>query len=237
MFTNNSNVSKGIDPVAFLFDRRRSSHIKYRKKAEEMLRLFADLEKMTGEAFAGQDWLADRLNICIRYVQKIIAELRNAGLILVIRREQNFYKVLHFFGKTPRTYKSPPASDQPKASSQRTAPKPTQGVSPGVRVGENIPESEIPAEIKKAKVEEAQEEKRVAEARAAREEEEARAISPEVKEAIELAAKQVKKANIGKRPTSNEYCERVSRRLAEWGISAPRLAVAAIVLQYWQSWF
>ncbi|MGI0016138.1 MAG: hypothetical protein ACREBU_22180 [Nitrososphaera sp.] len=65
-------------------------------------------------------------------------------------------------------------------------------------------------------------------------------VAPVIKEAVEEAAKEVKKEIInggGKRPTAYHYCEAVMRLLAAWKIEAPRQIVGDVVLQRWQSWF
>jgi hypothetical protein len=77
------------------------NHVRFLSKCVEAFWLIYEGQQLTGEAFFQQQWLAIRLEVTVRHAQNVIAELKSRKLIEVDRRDQNYYRVVEFFSKSP----------------------------------------------------------------------------------------------------------------------------------------
>ncbi len=207
-----------------MLDGNHADHVPFVDMALEMFELIKDLQKMKGMAFARLKWIAQRFNISKRYAQKVLKVLRDTQLIEVKRREKNYYRLNPLLTQSGAKERS---HSTDKKQAQREA-----------AVSKTLSEIEPQSETKAALI--AQETAERIEAMPPEEPAEDLTAAPEVKQAVEEAAKEVKKGLIkrgGKRPAANHYCEDVMRLLAAWKIEAPRQLVGDVVLQRWQSWF
>lgn len=73
------------------------NHARFLSKCIELFWLIFECQQLTGEAFFGQEWLASRLEISVRHVQNLVSELKSRNLIVVERRDQNYYRIVEFF--------------------------------------------------------------------------------------------------------------------------------------------
>lgn len=80
------------------------NHVKNYHKCVELFWLIWQGQQITGYAFFQQPWIAKTLGVSIRQVQNVIAELKKCGLIEVVRKDQNYYRVTEFFSRPPQDW-------------------------------------------------------------------------------------------------------------------------------------
>lgn len=91
------------------------NHVRFLPKCIELFWLIYECQQLTGLAFFKQDWLASKLEISVRHVQNLIAELLSKNLIEVVRGDHNYYKVVEFFSH-PLSYWTELAKQKAKAA-------------------------------------------------------------------------------------------------------------------------
>lgn len=226
---------------AALFDGNNVDHLPYREKALELFELIKDCQKnFFGWAFFKLKWLANRLNISKRYVQKVIQVLRDACLIEVRRREQNFYRVNPLLeqAEPKSTSKTTPATKPNRPTNERELrDKATTGIGASASVSQPmINEVEARAVIEAYEASKLDNPVNINESLAIIEEEIAGEIG-EITEVIQEAAKEVKKETGYQRPKElRTYLDRVKTKLTQWQIEAPQQLISDLVLQIWKNW-
>lgn len=225
---------------AALFDETNVEHLPYREKAQELFELIKDCEKKKGWAFFKLTWLAKRLAITKRYVQKLIQVLRNAALIEVKRREQNFYRVNPLLEQTERkSNKTTPATKPSRPTNERELRDKAT-----TEIGASAPASQpMVNEAEARAIIEAFEASKLEDSSVSINEEVAsteEAIEGDITEMTEVtqeAAKEVWKESRYYRPKSlPDYFDRVKARLAQWQIEVPGRLLTDIVVQFWRTW-
>jgi DNA-binding MarR family transcriptional regulator len=225
---------------AVLFDGNNVDHLPYREKAQELFELIKDCQNMKGWAFFRLSWLAKRLAVTKRYIQKLIKVLRDACLIEVRRREQNFYRVNPLLeqaerkGKiktTPATKPSAPINERAMRDKATTE---IGKVEPSVQPMVN--ETEARAVIEAYEASKLANPVNINESLAIIEEEIAGEID-EITAVIQEAAKEVKKETRYQRPKEiRTYLDRVKTKLTQWQIDVPQRLLRDLVLQIWKNW-
>ncbi len=216
-----------INVVKNFFDPQYHDHLPYVEKARELFELILDLQKLRGMAFAKLNWFAKRLDITKRYVQKLLKVLRDAQLIEVKRREQNYYRVNPLLISSSST-----AQNSSDNQTQRRAPRTqaAQQAQAQLELGANNQHNPLPAVAV-----EAVESAAAAPSAPTVESMDEPPIDPAMQEAVEEAAKEVKKARKNVRPKSiADYLDLVKARLAMWEIEAPRLLISDVVVKFWK---
>lgn len=225
---------------AALFDGNNIDHLPYREKAQELFELIKDCQNMNGWAFFKLKWLAKRLDITKRYVQKLIQVLRDACLIEVRRREQNFYRVNPLLEQSQRksTSKTTPATKQNRPTNEQAMrDKATNEIGKAEPTNQSIiNEVEARAVIEAYEASKLANPVNINESLAIIEEEITGEIA-EITEVIQEAAKEVKKETRYQRPKEiRTYLDRVKTKLTQWQIEAPQRLLSDLVLQIWKNW-
>jgi hypothetical protein len=92
-------VPEGFNNADWQLHKGNKDHVRFLPKCVALFWMIWEGQQLTGEAFFQQEWAAKKLGITVRHLQNLIAELKLAGLILIDRRDQNYYKVVEFFSR------------------------------------------------------------------------------------------------------------------------------------------
>lgn len=241
-------IANAPEDVQLFFDPNYGEHLPFLEMSKEIFFLFKDLQQMNGWAFPKLNWLANRLGVSKRYVQKVIKGLRNAGLIEVKRREHNFYRLSPLIfqrsslgreekadrpekngAARPDRYQRRQGEALPKAADLAKEVSPEEAAAILADYQAAFKTSSV--EASSAVIEQAVEGMATGSAAVIEE-----AIEPEVKAAVEEAAKQVKREHRDKPNSLKVYFEKVKDRLAAWKIEAPRLLIGDVVKAIWVNW-
>jgi hypothetical protein len=234
------NMQISMSVVKNFLDPNHRDHLPFVKKLKELFYLIKDLQRMNGWAFCKLDWLAWRLGICERYVQKLLAVLRGAKLIEVDRKEKNYYRITPFLippGSAERD--TPPSRKSQKRAARQKLDQQSQAT---LEVGTSNNQNQF-SEAEEAAILAAYQATQTVEVAATTPSEPViepmatsaePTVEPEIKEAVEEAAKEVRRAKRYVRPKSiGEYLSAVKALLTAWEIEAPRLLIGDVVLKFW----
>jgi biotin operon repressor len=211
--------------IADLFDPEKPNHLPFLDKVTELYELIKDCQKRKGWAYFKLKFIAARLEISKRYAQKLIKVLRDHGLIEVVRRKHNYYRINPAIASNQgkkTTSNNPSPKRAPYRQEQQAKPVVT-AVEPKF---DDVAAAEILAAYEASRAEDLATQAIVEPMAEAK-----------IQETVKEAAKSVRREKQYTRPrTITDYFNIVKTRLMTWGIDAPSQLLADVVKQYWLSW-
>lgn len=252
-------MPEGFNNADWMLYKGNINHVRHYHKCVELFWLIWQGQHLTGYAFFQQPWLAKTLEVSERHVQNLIAELKKWGLIEVIKKDQNYYRVPEFFSKPPADWTKDAIEKSQKAVADFFAGKEREQKKAARKHAENAekPISDFKSKVyrKKAKAQtpppvatpeqqSASKEQAEAFSREMKEgyetaklldktyEQEAKQpVSKELIAVVEEVAEEVAREH-GKFPARDLYCQEIKAKLEKKGIKSPDWLITRTAIRW-----